>query len=194
MPSNDPDPIGAAPGVAPAAANPSPAASAPTRWQRWRKPLVEALAVLAVLLVIRAVQARTLVSGRAPSIVTRSLDGAEARIGSASSQAHVLWFFATWCTVCRASEHNIAALSGNPNIILVASDSGSAESVRAFARARGIDRLRIINDEDGALARRFGVRSFPTTFAIASDGSIRSTDVGYSSELGLRWRLFRAGL
>lgn len=194
MPSNPSNPNEAAPSAPVTTADAPVAPSAPSRWQRWRKPLVEALALVAVILVIRAVQARTLVTGRAPSVVTRALDGAEARVGSASSQAHVLWFFATWCTVCRASEHNIAALSGNPNIILVASDSGSAESVRAFARARGIDRLRIINDEDGALARRFGVRSFPTTFAIASDGSIRSTDVGYSSELGLRWRLFRAGL
>lgn len=183
MPSNEPNSSSAA-----------PSNGSPSRWQRWRKPLLEALALVAVLVVIRAVQARTLVSGHAPSVVSRALDGSEVRIGGASTQPHVLWFFATWCTVCRASEHNIAALSGNPNIILVASDSGSAESVRAFARARGIDRLRIVNDEDGALARRFGVRSFPTTFAVARDGSIRSTDVGYSSELGLRWRLFRAGL
>lgn len=163
------------------------------RWARWRRPLFEALALLAVFVALRAFQSRSLVSGAAPSITTVAIDGEQVRLGSGAGRGQLLWFFATWCTVCRASEHNVRALADRrEDIVLVASDSGSSAALAAWLRQQGLDRLRVVNDSDGAIARAFGVRSFPTTIAVSSRGEVRSTDVGYTTELGLRWRLFRA--
>ena len=167
--------------------------AASARWKRWRRPLLEAFGVLAVFVALRAFQTRSLVSGAAPSVTAVALDGRPAALGAAAGRAQLLWFFATWCTVCQASEHNVRAIAEHGDeIVLIASDSGSDAALAAWLRAQGLDRMRVVNDSDGAIARRFGVRSFPTTVAISAAGAVRSTDVGYSTELGLRWRLFRA--
>ena len=49
-------------------------------------------------------------------------------------------------------------------------------------------------DEDNALTKRFRVGVFPTTFVVDGDGDIRDVEVGYTTELGLRARMWLAGL
>jgi peroxiredoxin len=147
---------------------------------------------LAIFVALRTVQTRSIVAGAAPAITAVALDGRPAALGAAAGKAQLLWFFATWCTVCQASEHNVRAIGEREDVVLIASDSGSDAALTTWLRAKGLERLRVVNDRDGAIARRFGVRSFPTTVAIAASGQVRSSDVGYSTELGLRWRLFRA--
>jgi len=165
---------------------------ADSRCKRWRRPLLEAFGVLAVFVALRMFQTRSLVSGGAPAIHAVALDGRPTPLGAAAGKAQLLWFFATWCPVCQASEHNVRALGNREDLVLIASDSGSSAALERWLRAQGLERMRVVNDSDGAIARRFGVRSFPTTVAVSAAGQVRSTDVGYSTELGLRWRLFRA--
>jgi hypothetical protein len=49
-------------------------------------------------------------------------------------------------------------------------------------------------DEDGAVARRWGVKAYPTTFYLDAAGVIRHVEVGYTTTLGMRARLALAGL
>jgi thioredoxin-related protein len=51
----------------------------------------------------------------------------------------------------------------------------------------------VINDPDGALAAAWGVRGVPTFFVVDSQGMIRFREVGYTTGLGLRWRLWLVG-
>jgi hypothetical protein len=157
-----------------------------------RRAWIEAGAVIAVLLGVRAVQKRSLVEGVAPAVVSVDLDGRPARLGAAAEGPQLLWFFATWCSVCRASEHNVRAMAGEGSVVMIASDSGGDDALRAYLREHGLTGVRVVNDRDGAIARRFGVRAFPTTFALGEGGRIRATEVGYATELGLRARLWWA--
>ena len=52
----------------------------------------------------------------------------------------------------------------------------------------------VIVDEQGELARSFGVHSFPSSFVIDADGEIRHIEVGYTTEIGLRARMWLARL
>jgi hypothetical protein len=52
----------------------------------------------------------------------------------------------------------------------------------------------VIVDEEGAWAKLFGVKGFPTSFIVKPDGDIYDVEVGYSSEYGLRFRIWMAGL
>jgi hypothetical protein len=45
---------------------------------------------------------------------------------------------------------------------------------------------------DDPLARAFRVNSYPTTFILNSEGRIEQATVGYTTRLGLLWRLWRA--
>jgi alkyl hydroperoxide reductase subunit AhpC len=52
----------------------------------------------------------------------------------------------------------------------------------------------VVNDPEGALSRRYGVSAVPVTFVIDAGGKVRFVTRGYTSGLGLRLRLWLAGL
>jgi hypothetical protein len=63
--------------------------------------------------------------------------------------------------------------------------------VRSYLDGRGDEEARgVVLDPDGALAQRYGVRAFPTTFFIDARGRIRHVEVGYTTWLGLEARLW----
>jgi hypothetical protein len=64
------------------------------------------------------------------------------------------------------------------------------EDVRRFVRERAADYPVLLGDSE--LTRAFRVDRFPTTFVLSSEGRIQQSTVGYTTRLGLLWRLWRA--
>ena len=93
--------------------------------------------------------------------------------------------------MCKAEQSNIDAVARGLPVLSVASQSGSPNEVTAYVQSQRIAH-RVIADPEGSLARRFGVRTFPTTLVIDAKGEIRYAEVGYSTELGLRARMWLA--
>jgi peroxiredoxin len=56
---------------------------------------------------------------------------------------------------------------------------------------QGLD-FPVVLDEQGALAARFGVRGVPASFVLGSGGEIKFKEIGYTTELGLRARMWLA--
>jgi peroxiredoxin len=166
-----------------------PDAPTPRRW-RW---LRDAAFVLLLLVGIRTYQQRHMPRGPAPSLAGTDLAGAAVALADYRGKPFVLHFWATWCGVCKVEQHNVDAVSRDFPVLSVASRSGSAEEVAEFVREHAIA-PRVIVDEEGALARLFGVHAYPATFFIDRDGDIRHVEVGYTTELGLRARMWLAGL
>ena len=164
--------------------------ASPNKARRW---WVDALVVGFVLLGVRACQGRTLAEGRAPVLEGTTLRGEAVSLARMSGEPAMVHFWATWCGVCQASEHNIQSLAEDRNVLTVATRSGSPAQVQRYMREHGVD-FEVIQDPDGRLASRFGVRAFPTSFFVDPDGSIRASEVGYTTELGMRARLWWAGL
>jgi peroxiredoxin len=150
---------------------------------------------IAVLLVlgIRAYQQRDIARGAAPALEGRALDGAQVSLADYRGAPVLLRFWATWCGVCKAEQSNVDAVARGLPVLSVASQSGRANELAAYVQSRRIAHP-VIPDPEGSLARRFGVRSFPTTLVIDANGEIRYAEVGYSTELGLRARMWLAGL
>jgi len=161
-------------------------------WRYWHW-LRDAGLVLLFLLAIRAYQQRDAASGVAPPLSGTDVHGQPLVLAAYRGQPVLVYFWATWCGVCKATQSNVDALARELPVLSIASQSGSAAEVTAYVREHGIV-PKVVVDAQGALAKRFGVRAFPTTFVIDRDGEIRHVEVGYTTELGLRLRMWLAAL
>lgn len=143
--------------------------------------------VLGVYVAMHLWQTHSLTTGPAPAFATTTLDGEALTLAQFRGKPLTIHFWATWCGVCSAMAHNVVALSSDVPVVSVASLSGSEQEIAAHVVDHGF-KFPVIADPSGALAKRFGVNAFPTTFVIDADGNIRHSEVGYTTELGLRVR------
>jgi len=155
------------------------------------------------MVVVGAVFYRSLVPPDSPSGSLASLStaaelpifdkaGRKVDLAKEKGRIVVIHFWATWCSVCRAEQGSIAAIAhDDPNVITVAMQSGTAEEVSRHMHEQGID-FPVVNDQDGMISRAWGVHAVPASFIIAPDGRIRFIEVGYSTGIGLRLRLWLA--
>ena len=161
-------------------------------WRHW-KWVRDAGIALVILIGIRAYQRRHMPKDDAPPLAGTDLQGTAVSLADYRGKPVLLHFWATWCGVCKFEQHNIDALARDLPVLSVASQSGDADEVAAFVQENAIT-PRVVVDAESALARRFGVHAFPATFVIDGNGAIRHIEVGYSTELGLRARMWLAAL
>jgi thiol-disulfide isomerase/thioredoxin len=164
------------------------------RAAKWRVYAINALILVVVVAGIRVWQQRNLVSGPAPALQGITLKGQPYRLPAQPEKPVLVHFWATWCPVCRVEQGNIAAIArDNPDVITIAMQCGKQQEVALYMREQGID-FPVLNDPGNNVARAWGVQAVPATFIIAPDGQIRFVEVGYTTEIGLRLRLWLAGI
>jgi len=101
----------------------------------------------------------------------------------------VIHFWGTWCPTCRFEAPNIERLqSDEVHLVTVAVKSGSDQAIRAYMQKEGYS-FPVVNDQTGALASRFDVSVFPTTFIYDREWNLKFAEVGYSTTLGLKARV-----
>jgi thiol-disulfide isomerase/thioredoxin len=171
---------------------PGAAREAPKRRRSYKRLALEVAVVVGLLLAVRAYQSRDAASGPAPALRGRTVAGESVDLAALRGPT-LVHFWATWCGVCRAEEGTIDALADGHRVITVASQSGPPPRVAAYLRERGL-RFAALADPRGELARRWGVRAFPTSFVVDGRGNIRHAEVGYTTSLGLRARLWLADI
>jgi len=165
-----------------------------SRAAKWRGHAVTLLLFVLLVAGIRAWQQRDMPGGAAPALQGVTLAGQTYLLPAHPKQPVLVHFWASWCTVCRAEQGSITAIShDNPNVITVAMQSGRPEAVIQHMKEQGIE-FPVVNDPDGQLAAAWGVHAVPASFIIAPDGRIHFVEVGYTTGLGLRLRLWMAGV
>lgn len=107
-------------------------------------------------------------------------------------QATLVHFWADWCPICKAEQSSIQALADvYPNTVTIAMQSGNQANVDKFMREQSLN-FPVINDPDGSISRAWGVHAVPASFIVDTNGQIRFVEFGYTTELGLRLRLWLA--
>jgi thiol-disulfide isomerase/thioredoxin len=163
-------------------------------WRRkWVRLTVETVLFVAIFSAFSAFQKRTMVEGPAPALAGIPLSGAPYNLAAERGKPVVVHFWATWCPICTAEEGSINSLAADYPVMTVAMQSGDGAAVRRHMSERGLS-MPVLLDEDGAMAARWGVRGVPATFIVDSDGMIRFREVGFTTGVGLRLRLWWASV
>lgn len=164
------------------------------RTAKWRSYAINVMLFVVVIAGIRTWQQRDMVSGTAPVLQDVTLAGRPYILPAHPAQPVLVHFWATWCPICRAEQNSIVAIAhDHPNTITIAMQSGKPEEVARYMREQGID-FPVVNDADSGISSAWGVHAVPVSFIIAPDGKIRFVEVGYTTGLGLRLRLWLAGI
>jgi cytochrome c biogenesis protein CcmG, thiol:disulfide interchange protein DsbE len=120
----------------------------------------------------------------APTFRTVQLDGRAISFPEdLGGQPVVLRFWADWCRFCEAEMQAIErVVQRRPGLRVWAVNVGqSRDKVAAFVTKIGI-RYPALLDEQGAIARQYGVVGLPTTYFIGGDGRIRNKLIGEADE------------
>ncbi|TNF98438.1 MAG: protein disulfide oxidoreductase [Gammaproteobacteria bacterium] len=134
-------------------------------------------------------QQRDSVSGIAPEVHALTIDGQQVSLSANSGKPLLLYFWASWCPVCRFQHDSMTDIAKDYEVISIAIQSGSDAEIRDSMKVEGAD-YPVVNDPDGYLANQYGIRGVPTSFIIDTNGKIRDQFTGYTTELSMRYRLW----
>ncbi|MCG6968394.1 MAG: protein disulfide oxidoreductase [Gammaproteobacteria bacterium] len=148
--------------------------------------------VFLVFIAVKTYMQRHLVEGAAPPIEGRLLTGELVNLQTYQGQPVLVYFWATWCPVCKLEQNAIDSISKNHTVVSIAMNSGNAIEVNTYLQENNLN-FPVIVDEYGDIAKQFGVRGVPTSFIIDAEGNIAFSEMGYTTGWGLRLRLWMAG-
>jgi len=122
----------------------------------------------------------------------QTLDGQTFTLNEKSQQQPLLvYFWATWCGVCKFTTPNVGKLSANGgNVVSVALRSGDGEKIERYLQGKKIT-MPVINDPRGEISSAWDIGVTPT-FVVIDKGRVLSTTTGWTSYWGMKLRLWWA--
>lgn len=163
------------------------------RWRRWA---LEISIFIVVFFAFQAWQLRDTVRGPAPEFSGQQLDGSHFALAqwqaTHAGKPVLLYFWAEWCPICKTTSGSVTSIADDWPVMSIATQSGDALAVGREMRERNYGWPTVI-DTDGSIMKQFALPGVPGFVIIAPDGNIRFVSVGYTSEIGLRLRLWWAG-
>lgn len=148
--------------------------------------LIGITAVFIFINIISYIRSPDLDSNTLPSLQFRLLDGT--LYTQKAGKPLLIHFWGTWCPTCKLEAANIERISKKYEVLSIAVDSGTDQEVKAYMSARELH-FPVVNDKENILSTQFKVEAFPTTFIYDGNGTLRFTEVGYTSTAGLYARL-----
>jgi thiol-disulfide isomerase/thioredoxin len=105
----------------------------------------------------------------------------------------IIYFWGTWCPVCKMQSKNIETVSKNFNVLSIAVKSGSNMEIEEYLKSQNLS-FSVFNDQDSSMAQKFRISIFPTIIIFDKDGNEIFSDVGYTTIFGLWLRMWWATL
>jgi thiol-disulfide isomerase/thioredoxin len=162
--------------------------------KRWAKEImVGAVLLMAVLFgmdFLRAPQAPVDFGNQ----TLQTLDGQTLTLNEKSQQQPLLvYFWASWCSVCKFTTPDVGKLSANGgNVLSVALRSGDKDKIERYLQGKNIS-MPVVNDPRGDISASWDIGVTPT-FVIIDKGRVVSTTTGWTSYWGMKLRLWLAQL
>ncbi len=169
------------------------------RWGRFRQKywwalLFDATVLLLIFISIGAWQARNLLSDSggmpAPSFSLPDRAGNIVSLEDYRGKRVVVYFFAPWCKVCSISVHNLVdvAADRDPELVVLALgvEYDKLEDVWDFVDQHKLQMPVLLGGREQVLDWK--IKAFPSYYVLDEKGVITARSVGYSTEIGIRWR------
>ncbi len=160
------------------------------RWLSW---LVYIVLFLVVMQGVSWWKSRDAQSGNLSEFSAELMNGTTFSIAEFSGDPVLFHFWATWCPICDLEKDSIESISHDYPVISVASWSEGETEVNAYMLDNQLT-FPVILDNSGELAQTFGLKGVPASFILSPNGEITFVETGYSTELGLRLRLWLSTL
>jgi len=160
--------------------------------QKWhiksiaKEILIMALLVFVLSNVISYIRKPTLDSAQLPPLEVNLIDGSEFKVST--GKPLLIHFWATWCPTCKLEATNIERVSKSYEVLTVAVNSGSDGDIQTYMKENKLS-FRVLNDAKGIWAKKFKVQAYPTSFIYDANATLKFTEVGYTSTVGLMGRL-----
>lgn len=122
---------------------------------------------------------------KASDFTMKSLSGKNIKLSEQRGRVVILNFWATWCTPCKEELPYFNALYGKYKgvgleILGVNIDKRKGAAMR-MSQDLGID-FPVLPDPSGKVSGLYLIRSMPTTYVIAKDGTIRNIHWGFGPQ------------
>lgn len=166
--------------------------------KKWKSGLMNVLVFLALVYAVEYWQSRHMTRGVLPnplrSVSLPTLEGSTRSLWN-PEKLTVVYVFAPWCAVCRASGSNIDRLPDSFHKAALALSWDEAAEVKAFVKDSGLQAPVLMGRENEEVALRIG--AYPSYVIIDTQGRIVRAWSGYTTTAGLwlksYWTLLWAG-
>ena len=170
-----------------------PARVLKSRWARARPWLAQAGFIAAVVLGMNGWQTRSLLNGEhLPGGFRPTVGGGPVDLAALFGRPTVVAVWAPWCGVCAATSGNLRLLQKlvgeHAQVLSIAMDYPNLGSVQAYMKNHAVRYPVVLGD--GPLGEALHVQAFPTFFFLDAQGKVRHASVGYTTTLGMLFRLF----
>ena len=105
----------------------------------------------------------------------------------------LIHFWATWCPTCKLEAPNIQTISEQYNVVTIAVNSGSNKDIKEYLDENNFT-FNVVNDQDSTYSSEFKIAAYPTTFIYDKNRDLVFSEVGYTSTVGLYFRMWWAGI
>lgn len=136
---------------------------------------------------------RDTLTGNLSELSGELIDGSTFKIAEYSGKPVLFHFWATWCPICDLEKNSIESISHDYPTISIASWSEGKANVDTYMKENKLT-FPVMLDNDGELAQSFGLQGVPASFILSPNGEIKFVETGYTTELGLRIRLWLSTL
>ena len=164
-------------------------------WKRALSFLLNIVILVALFMGIKAYQKRDLLevaAEPAPAFALRDLDGQTHRLSDLSGKTVLLFFFAPWCSACKANVDDLNDLMGkidlaSTTILSVALGYENQEEIVGFQKKYAVRFPVLLGNRK--IQQDYKVSAFPTTYVIGPDARVEDNFLGYTPGLLLKWAL-----
>ncbi len=160
---------------------------------KWRSWLIYTIIFIAIFQGANWWKTRDAPSGNISSFSGQLMDGTTFTIADFSGSPVLFHFWATWCPLCDLQKGSVQSIAKDYPVITIASWSGGDAEVKTYMQDNQLS-FSVMLDNSGKVAQDFGVKGVPASFILDPSGEIKFVETGYSTELGLRFRLWLASL